>query len=127
MARIIYVEDDALVGEIVQQTLSDAGHLVGVIPHGTLAFDTISFKKPDLVILDRSLPGMQGVEILRALRRLTALYLTPIIMLSAKGGEEHIDEAMEAGANDYVVKPFEPAELIRRVDDVLRSNSLRRA
>ena len=70
---------------------------------------------------------MQGVEILRSLRRLTALYLTPIMMLSAKGGEEHIDEAMEAGANDYMVKPFAPEELVRRVEEVLRQNSFRRA
>lgn len=126
MARIIYVEDDDLVGEAVQEALTRAGHLVGVIPHGTLAFDTIAFKKPELVILDRALPGMQGVEILKALRRLPGLYLTPIVMLSAKGTEDAIDEAMGAGANDYIVKPFEPEELVRRVDEVLRNNSFRR-
>ena len=126
MARIIYVEDDELVGQMVQQILTQAGHLVGIIPHGTLAFDTIAFKKPDLVILDRSLPGMQGVEILRAVRRLPGLYLTPVIMLTAKGGEAMIDEAIAAGANDYLVKPFEPEELVRRVDEVLRNNDLRR-
>lgn len=127
MARIIYVEDDDLVGDAVQQILTDAGHLVGVISHGTLAFDTIAFKKPELVILDRALPGMQGVEILRALRRLPQLYLTPVLMLSATGGEDAIDEAMEAGANDYLVKPFTPQELVDRVALVLRHNSFRNA
>jgi two-component system, OmpR family, response regulator MtrA len=122
MARIIYVEDDELVGELVQQVLSDVGHLVGVINHGTLAYETIAFKKPDLVILDRGLPGMQGVDILTALRRLPGLYLTPVLMLTAKGGE-----AMGAGANDYLVKPFEPEELVRRVDQVLKNNLFRRA
>ncbi|MEP9358056.1 response regulator [Sphingomonas sp. KR3-1] len=126
MARIIYVEDDELVGAVVQQILSKAGHIVGVIHHGTLAFDTIAFKKPDLVILDQSLPGMQGLDILRALRRLPALYLTPILMLSAKGSEAAVDEAMGAGANDYLVKPFEPDQLVERVTDVLRNNSFRR-
>jgi two-component system response regulator MtrA len=126
MARIIYVEDDELVGAVVQQVLSRAGHIVGIIHHGTLAFDTIAFKKPDLVILDQSLPGMQGLDILRALRRLPALYLTPILMLSAKGGEAAVDEAMGAGANDYLVKPFEPEHLVARVTDVLRNNSFRR-
>jgi two-component system response regulator MtrA len=126
MARIIYVEDDELVGEIVKDVLTRAGHLVGVINHGTLAFETIAFKKPDLVILDRGLPGMQGVDILTALRRLPGLYLTPVLMLTAKGGEVMIDEAMEAGANDYLVKPFEPEELVRRVEEVLRNNNFLR-
>jgi DNA-binding response OmpR family regulator len=126
MARIIHVEDDELVGQAVQEILTAAGHIVGVIGHGTLAFDTIAFKKPDLVILDQKLPGMQGIEILHALRRLPALYLTPILMLSAKGGEDAIDDAMGAGANDYLVKPFEPAELVERVAEVLRNNSFKR-
>lgn len=126
MARIIYVEDDELVGELVKDVLTRAGHIVGVINHGTLAFETIAFKKPDLVILDRALPGMQGVDILTALRRLPGLYLTPVLMLTAKGGEEMVDEAMGAGANDYLVKPFEPEELVRRVAAVLENNSFLR-
>ena len=123
MARIIYVEDDELVGKLVQQVLTNAGHLVGVIGHGTLAYETIAFKKPDMVILDRALPGMQGVEILKALRARPELYLTPIIMLTAKGGEQYWDEAMEAGANDYLLKPFEPSDLVLRVETVLRQTS----
>ncbi|MCD2323357.1 response regulator transcription factor [Sphingomonas sp. IC-56] len=127
MARIIYVEDDTIVGDAVQKILTQAGHLVGVIAHGTLGYDTIAFKKPDLVILDRKLPGMQGLEILRALRQLPQLYLTPVLMLSATGGEDAIDEAMGAGANDYLVKPFTPEELVDRVAGVLRQNSFRKA
>ena len=68
MARIIYVEDDELAGELVKDVLTEAGHLVGVVGHGTLAYETIAFKRPDLVILDRLLPGMQGIEILQRLR-----------------------------------------------------------
>ena len=126
MARIIYVEDDELMGAMVQQLLTDAGHLVGVIEHGKLAFDTIAFKKPELVILDRGLPGMNGVEIVRALRRLPGLYLTPILMLTGERHPDKADEAMGAGANDYLTKPFEPEELVRRVNDVLAQNSWRR-
>lgn len=126
MARIIYVEDDDLVAELVKDVLTRAGHIVGVINHGTLAFETIAYKKPDLVILDRALPGMQGVDILTALRRLPGLYLTPVLMLTAKGGEALVDEAMGAGANDYLVKPFVPEELVRRVAQVLENNSFLR-
>lgn len=123
MARIIYVEDDDLAGELVKDVLSQAGHLVGVIGHGTLAFETIAFKKPDLVILDRSLPGMQGIDILKQLRQTPATYLTPILMLTGKRGEALSDEAMAAGADDYLLKPFEPEDLVQRVASALEIKS----
>ncbi|RYF03531.1 MAG: response regulator [Oxalobacteraceae bacterium] len=123
MARIIYVEDDDLAGELVKDVLTQAGHLVGVIGHGTLAFETIAFKKPDLVILDRSLPGMQGIDILKQLRQTPATYLTPILMLTGKRGEALSDEAIAAGADDYLLKPFEPEDLVQRVASALKIKS----
>jgi DNA-binding response OmpR family regulator len=123
MARIIYVEDDDLAGELVKDVLTQAGHLVGVIGHGTLAFETIAFKKPDLVILDRSLPGMQGIDILKQLRQTPATYLTPILMLTGKRGEALSDEAIAAGADDYLLKPFEPEDLVQRVASALEIKS----
>lgn len=123
MARIIYVEDDDLAGELVRDVLTQAGHVVGVIGHGTLALETIVFKKPDLVILDRSLPGMEGVEILKRLRQTPATYLTPVLMLTGRRGEGATDEAMEAGADDYLVKPFEPDDLVQRVAAALENKS----
>jgi two-component system response regulator MtrA len=123
MARIIYVEDDDLAGELVRDVLTQAGHLVGVIGNGTLAFETIAFKKPDLVILDRSLPGMQGVEILKRLRQMPATYLTPVLMLTGKRGEASADEAMAAGADDYLMKPFQPEDLVQRVEAALNAKS----
>ena len=119
MARIIYVEDDALVGQAVQELLSRAGHLVGVIPHGTLGFDSIAFKQPDLVILDQGLPVMSGNELLKGLRGIAGLYRTPIIMLTANRKDATIREAMDYGASDYLLKHFEPEELVRRVDELL--------
>jgi len=123
MARIIYVEDDELMGDLVKDVLTQAGHLIGVIQHGTLAFETIAFKKPDLVILDRTLPGMQGLEILKRLRQSAAMYLTPILMLTGKRGEASSDEALALGADDYLVKPFEPEDLVRRVAAALETKS----
>jgi two-component system response regulator MtrA len=119
VARIIYVEDDDLSGALVRDVLTQAGHLVGVIGHGTLAYETIAFKKPDLVILDRSLPGMQGMEILKRLRQTPETYLTPILMLTAKRGNALADEALEAGADDYLIKPFKPEDLVQRVEAAL--------
>ncbi len=123
MARIIYVEDDDLAGELVKDVLTQARHLVGVIGHGTLAFKTIAFKKSDLVILDRSLPGMQGIDILKQLRRTPSTYLTPILMLTGKRGEALSDEAIAAGADDYLLKPFEPEDLVQRVASALEIKS----
>jgi two-component system response regulator MtrA len=94
-----------------------------VIGNGTLAFETIAFKKPDLVILDRSLPGMQGVEILKRLRQMPATYLTPVLMLTGKRGEASADEAMAAGADDYLMKPFQPEDLVQRVEAALNAKS----
>lgn len=123
MARIIYVEDDEVMGQIVRDVLTDAGHLVGVIGHGTLALDTIVFKTPDLVILDHTLPGMDGVDILRRLRQIPATYLTPILMLTGKRGQALEDAALMEGVDDYLTKPFEPSDLIARVAAALAAKS----
>lgn len=123
MARIIYVEDDEVVGALVQEVLTEAGHLVGVIGHGTLAFETILFKKPDLVILDQQLPGMAGVEILRRLRQLPATYLTPILMLTGRRDGALADDAAIAGVDDFLVKPFAPEDLVERVAAALAVKS----
>lgn len=109
-------------GAVVRDILTAAGHLIGVVSHGTLGFETIAFKKPELVILDLSLPGMSGIEVIRELRRLPQTYLTPILMLTAARGELIADEAMGAGANDFMTKPFTPEELVHRVDQVLKNN-----
>ncbi|MET3762079.1 two-component system response regulator MtrA [Sphingomonas sp. UYEF23] len=109
--------------DIVKILLTDAGYLIGVIGHGTLAYETIAFKKPDLVILDRSLPGMQGIEILERLRTAPETYLIPVLMLTAAGGRDKIDEGLGAGADGYLVKPFDPEALVRKVEGIL-DNSL---
>lgn len=123
MARIIYVEDDEIMGELVKDVLTEAGHLVGVISHGVLALETITFKKPDLVILDQQVPGMDGVDILRRLRQLPATYLTPIIMLTGRRGNTLADDALIAGIDDYITKPFDPADLVIRVATALATKS----
>lgn len=125
--RIIYVEDDELMGDIVKDLLTEAGYLIGVIGHGTLAYETIAFKKPDLVILDRSLPGMAGLEILSRLRARPETYLMPVLMLTAMGGEKKIDEGLGHGADGYLVKPFDPEVLVRKVVSILGNSLFNRA
>lgn len=123
MARIIYVEDDDLMGDLVKDALSSKGHLIGVVPHGTLGFETIAFKKPDLVIVDMSLPGMTGIEIIRELRKLPATYLTPILMLTANTESNLPDDAIAAGASGFMKKPFSAHELIEQVSRILDQNA----
>ena len=125
MARIIYVEDDDLVGDLVKEGLTEVGHVVGVVDHGALAYDTIVFKRPDLILLDCSLPGMAGIEILRRVRAIPEIYLTPIVMLTALADPADIDAAMEAGANDYIVKPIDLPGLIERIEAILASTLYR--
>lgn len=119
LTRIIYVEDDDLMGDVVKDLLTHAEYLIGVVEHGTLAYETIAFKKPDLVILDRSLPGMQGLEILQRLRATPDTYLMPVLMLTAVGGEAKTDEGLGAGADGYLVKPFNPETLVQKVAEIL--------
>lgn len=119
MARIIYVEDDDIVACVVKQALTEAGHVVGIIDHGSSAYDAIVFKHPDLILLDCSLPGMKGVEILRRVRAIPDIYMTPIVMLTALADPADIEAAIEAGANDYIIKPIDLVDLIRRIDAVL--------
>jgi len=127
LSRIIYVEDDDLIADVVKKLLTDAGYLIGVIEHGTLAYETIAFKKPDLVILDRSLPGMQGLEILQRLRTTPDTYLIPVLMLTGAGGDEKVDEGLGAGADGYLVKPFNPEMLVEKVADILKNSLFRKS
>jgi len=127
LSRIIYVEDDDLIADVVKELLADAGYLIGVIEHGTLAYETIAFKKPDLVILDRSLPGMQGLEILQRLRTTPDTYLIPVLMLTGAGGDEKVDEGLGAGADGYLVKPFNPEMLVEKVADILKNSLFRKS
>jgi two-component system response regulator MtrA len=123
MARIIYVEDDEVMGELVKEVLTEAGHLIGVIGHGVLALETIAFKRPDLVILDQNLPGMAGIDILRSLRKMPATYLTPVLMVTGKRESTLADDALIAGVDDYLIKPFLPADLVTRVSSALAAKS----
>jgi DNA-binding response OmpR family regulator len=119
MARIIYAEDDELVGEIVRDTLMDAGHAVGVIGDGITALKVAKIKVPDLIILDCSMPGMGGVEVVRRIRNHHELFATPVLMLTGRSSAADERIALEAGATEYLKKPFYPDELVVIVEHML--------
>lgn len=119
MARIIYAEDDELVGELVQATLIDAGHAVGVVNNGRDALQVVQQRRPDLLILDISMPGMNGSHVLDAVRRDPALYDLPVLMLTGRRGQTDEDIALKAGATEYLRKPFDPDLLVVTVSALL--------
>ncbi|MFI5820527.1 response regulator transcription factor [Streptomyces rishiriensis] len=117
MKRVLVVDDDPTVSEVVAGYLDRAGFAVDVAADGPTAVAQAALRKPDLVVLDLMLPGMDGLEVCRRIRATAPL---PVIMLTARGDEEDRILGLEVGADDYVTKPFSPRELVLRVESVLR-------
>jgi two-component system response regulator VicR len=115
--RVLLVEDDATVAEVAASYLRAAGLLVSHVADGFSALAAVAEESPDLVVLDRMLPGIDGVEVCRRIRATSA---TPIILLTALGSEEDRIDGLSAGADDYLTKPFSPRELVLRVHSILR-------
>jgi DNA-binding response OmpR family regulator len=115
--RVLLVEDDPMVAEVASSYLRAAGLLVSHVVDGFSALAAMETAPPDLVVLDRMLPGVDGVEVCRRIRATSAV---PIILLTALGSEDDRIEGLSAGADDYLTKPFSPRELVLRVQSVLR-------
>lgn len=118
--KILVVEDDEDIMELIDYNLSREGYQVFKVASGEEALVAEEREKPDLVILDLMLPGLDGLEVCRRLRHKPGVRNVPIIMVTAKGEETDIVAGLEVGADDYVVKPFSPKILIARIRNVLR-------
>ena len=119
MAMIFLIEDDEIVAEIVGAAFFDAGHTFGWIGDSSQAMEVIRDRKPDAIILDQRMPGVPGMDLLRDLRRNSLTTLVPVMMLSAVSGENDKSIAFYEGADDYMVKPFDPEEVVFRVEELL--------
>ncbi|MEW2636312.1 response regulator transcription factor [Streptomyces sp. NPDC048389] len=119
MHSILVVDDDPTVAEVVTGYLERAGFAVDRAADGPQALRLAEGRRPDLVVLDLMLPGMDGLEVCRRLRADEARPV-PVIMLTARGDEDDRILGLEVGADDYVTKPFSPRELVLRVESVLR-------
>lgn len=117
---ILVVEDEDGMASVLNYTLKKEGYSVHVTNNGPEAIDLAREIHPDLILLDWMLPNMTGVEVCRILRQKTETQNIPIIMISAKGDEVDKITGLDRGADDYIVKPFAPAELIARIKAVLR-------
>ena len=124
MALILIADDDELVIEMVRAALGARGHIVGAVDDGIPVAKIVEFKRPELVILDCNMPELSGVQALRQIRVLRTAYATPVLMLTACLGEFDEDIAIRAGANDYLRKPFDPDQLVSRVEALLRRAEL---
>ncbi len=115
--RILVVDDEASIRRVLRTYLESAGFEVKCIDNGTDAITWNRLEKPDLIILDLNLPGMDGTEVAALIREESDVY---ILMLTARGEEADRVAGLRIGADDYVTKPFSPRELVARVEAVLR-------
>ena len=119
-ARILVVDDDTALAEMIGIVLRTEGFEPVFCADGLAAVDAFRESAPDLVLLDLMLPGMDGIEVCARIREESG---TPIIMLTAKGDASDVVKGLESGADDYVVKPFNPKELVARIRTRLRPTS----
>jgi len=118
--RVLVVEDDPDIAMLLARSLARAGFAVDQISSGADVLPTLRRGQPDLLLLDLMLPGLDGIEICRALRADPSTAALPIIMLTARADESERIVGLEIGADDYLAKPFSPNELVARVKALLR-------
>jgi two-component system, OmpR family, response regulator ResD len=116
---VLVVDDEPTIAEVVSRYLERAGYQTAVAATGDAALTLAAGRRPDVVVLDLMLPDIDGLEVMRRLRQ-SDRKRTAIILLTARGEESDRVVGLRLGADDYVVKPFSPAELVARVDAVLR-------
>ncbi|MDO5049521.1 MAG: MtrAB system response regulator MtrA [Actinomycetaceae bacterium] len=116
-ARLLVVDDDVALAEMIGLVLSSEGYEVSYVHDGSAALDTFHQVDPDLVLLDVMLPGKDGIQICKEIRQHSDV---PVVMLTARSDTADVVAGLEAGADDYVPKPFKPKELVARVKARLR-------
>lgn len=120
MAKIVIAEDERDIRDLITFTLQFAGHQVIATSNGAEAVEAVEREKPDLVLMDVRMPRMTGYEACRRLKANPETAHIPVVFLSAKGQESEVREGLEAGAVAYILKPFSPDELTRRVAELLQ-------
>lgn len=117
---VLIVEDEPTIADVVARYLERAGYETSVVGDGPSALVEVGNRRPDLIVLDVMLPGMDGLEVMRRVREHEGTSRVGILLLTARGGEPDRIAGLQQGADDYLVKPFSPGELIARIDAVLR-------
>jgi CheY-like chemotaxis protein len=120
MARILVAEDERDIRELINFTLMFAGHTVTLAANGEEAVQRVAEANPELIMLDVRMPRMTGYEACRQIRQMDGYGDVPVVMLTAKGQDEEVQSGIDAGATAYLLKPFSPDELARKINDFLR-------
>lgn len=120
---ILIVDDESAIREVIAAALEMAGYRTIEASNAQEAHGLVVDQKPDLILLDWMMPNVSGVELARRLKRDPLTAEIPIIMLTAKGEEDHKISGLDAGADDYITKPFSPRELVARLKAVLRRST----
>ena len=119
MSTILIADDDELLSALVQYKIEAAGHRAVLAENGAAALAAIADERPDLVVLDAMMPVLTGTEVLARLKADSRTASIPVIMLTARRGQEDVVTALRGGAADYMTKPFIPEELLVRVEAAL--------
>ena len=122
MAKILIAEDERDIRELITFTLRYAGHEVSQAANGEEALTLAKQVIPELILMDVRMPKMTGYEACRHIKADDILKNIPVVFLSAKGQETEIQTGLEVGASDYILKPFAPDQLIKRVSEILAAN-----
>ncbi|HJU65093.1 MAG TPA: response regulator, partial [Gemmatimonadaceae bacterium] len=120
MSYVLCVDDNEDMRLMVREVLASAGHDVNLAPDGLSALASIQEREPDLLVLDLVMPGMSGIDVCRAVKRNPFTARIPVLMLTAQSDIDSKVQGFEAGADDYLPKPFDPRELRSRVVALLR-------
>jgi DNA-binding response OmpR family regulator len=116
---VLIVEDDRVIVTLLRHMLERRGYVVETVADGRAAIERVAAHPPGLVLLDVMLPFVDGFEVINHIRQTETWADVPVVMLTAKAQERNVVRALDAGANDYVVKPFKPEELAARVRRLL--------
>lgn len=123
MAKILIADDERDIRELITFTLKFAGHEVVPAANGEEALQAAVREIPDLILLDVRMPRMTGYEACKQIKANASTRHVPVIFLSAKGQDSEVSEGMEAGATDYILKPFSPDQLTQRIHDTLENGN----
>lgn len=127
MPKILIAEDERDIRELIAFSLQFGGFEVVQVSNGADAVERAQLEKPDLILMDVRMPKMTGYEACRALKAMPTMRDVPVVFLSAKGQESEIQTGLEAGAEEYILKPFAPDELPKQINEVLDRVVARRA
>lgn len=123
MSFILIADDDELIAELAAQVLIDAGHACGWVTSAEECWELLETRRPDAVLLDQDMPVMSGMSLLRKLRQSKEFRDLPVLMFTAMSGAQSEAQAIYAGAQGFIRKPFDPRGLVTRVQRVLAKHS----